>query len=391
MFSESDSYRKGEKMKVCITRDNIISSLGFTTDENIEAVKQGITGLQLYTDYLGIPEPFFASVVDREKLSGKLASVKAVHQKYTRFEQLALLSIAGALGEEWETLSDKRTLFVLSTTKGNVALLEEKEGRSWEADRLYLWKSARLIAAYFGNPNEPVVVSNACISGVLAQIVAKRWLETGEYDRVVVTGADVLSRFVVSGFQSFKALSPELCRPFDADRCGLNLGEGAATLVLERKEDADGKVWLEAGAVTNDANHISGPSRTGEGLFLALQSVMKGVEPAEIGFLNAHGTATRYNDEMEAIAFDRAGLQEVPVYSLKGYFGHTLGASGILETVVAARALCEQFLPVSKGYATCGVTRPLQVVTELRPTDKRQCIKTASGFGGCNAAIRLKW
>ena len=377
-------------MKIGITGDNIISSLGFTTDENVLAVKEGRSGLRYFTDYLDIPEPFMASAIDRMKLEERFAGLGKSGRAYTSFEKMGIVSIAEAVCGKDMDLSDRRTLFVLSTTKGNVALLDPRVNEDFPDDRVYLWKSARIIAEFFGNPNEPLVLSNACISGVVAQIAARRLLQSGMYDRIVVCGVDELSRFVVSGFQSFKALSPERCRPFDAKRCGLNIGEAASTLIFERCPEAKGRVALEAGAITNDANHISGPSRTGEGLFLALQQVMTGTDVSEIGFLNAHGTATLYNDEMESIAFERAGLQQVPLYSLKGYFGHTLGASGVIETVVAVRALQQGFLPQSLGYESCGVTRPVQVVTKFAKREIRQGIKTASGFGGCNAAIRLK-
>lgn len=377
-------------MKVGITADNIISSLGFTTDENISAIREGKSGLRYYDRFLNIPEPFMASVVDKKRLAEELMRMGVPMLNYTPFEKLVIASVAQAVQGKDMNLSDPRTLFILSTTKGNVTLLDPEESGKFPADRIYLWKSAQCIARFFGNPNEPLVVSNACISGVVAQVVAKRLLENGNYDRIIVTGADELSRFVVSGFQSFKALSPEKCRPFDAGRCGLNIGEGAATLVFERVTETEGQVVLEAGAVTNDANHISGPSRTGEGLFLALQKVMQGTDYTEIGFLNAHGTATLYNDEMESIAFHRAGLQEIPVYSLKGYFGHTLGAAGAIETVVTVRALQQGFLPESLGYEECGVSHPLQVVRFVQDRSMHQGIKTASGFGGCNAAIRLK-
>lgn len=377
-------------MKVCIVGDNIVSSLGFTTGENVAAVRRGDSGLRYYADRLEVPEPFVASAVCRERLDEAAERLGVSSEKYTRFERLSIVSVADAVAGKAVDLLSRRTLFVLSTTKGNVELLDEKLKKGFGPERVYLWHTARVIAGFFGNPNEPVVVSNACISGVAALVVAKRWLEIGDYDTVVVVGADVLSKFVISGFQSFKALSPEPCRPFDAARCGLNIGEGAATLVLQREEAPVGRVMVEAGAITNDANHISGPSRTGEGLFRALTAVMQGAETEEIGFLNAHGTATPYNDEMEAIAFERAGLQQVPVYSLKGYFGHTLGAAGVLETIMAAHALKEGFLPVSRGYQQCGVSRPLQMVTEMTECRMRQCIKTVSGFGGCNAAVRLK-
>lgn len=375
-------------MEVYITGDNIISALGFTTEENIAAVKRGESGLRYYEHYLQVQEPFMASLIEEGRLLDRTERLGISRKQYTRFEQIGILSVAfAAAGRD---LSDKRTLFILSTTKGNVELLGEEGKGQNNREQLYLWHSAQEIARFFHNPNEALVVSNACISGVVAQIVAKRCLIAGVYDRVVVVGADVLSEFIVSGFQSFKALSSGLCRPFDIARCGLNLGEGAATLIFERGEKTKGQIILAAEGITNDANHISGPSRTGEGLYLALKKVMEGEECRNIDFLNAHGTATLYNDEMEAIAFERAGLQGVPVYSLKGYFGHTLGAAGVLETVVALCGLREGFLPSCKGFEKIGVSRELQVVTCLEQKKMRQCIKTASGFGGCNAAIRLK-
>ncbi|MDR3194797.1 MAG: hypothetical protein LBT76_05855, partial [Tannerella sp.] len=254
-------------------------------------------------------------------------------------------------------------------------------------EQVYLWRSAELIAGYFGNRNTPLVVSNACISGACALLAARRALQAGRFEYVVVAGADVLSRFIIAGFQSFKALSPERCKPFDAQRAGLNIGETASTLVLTERPEQAGDVVLTAGAVRNDANHISGPSRTGEGAYLALKRVMAGMDSNELAFVNAHGTATLYNDEMEAVAITRAGLQDVPVTSLKGYFGHTLGGAGILESIVSTRALRAGIIPKTAGFDTHGVSKPLRISTSVQPTDRRRCINMLSGFGGCNAAL----
>jgi 3-oxoacyl-[acyl-carrier-protein] synthase len=204
----------------------------------------------------------------------------------------------------------------------------------------------------------------------------------------------MLSRFVVSGFQSFKALSPEPCRPFDADRTGLNLGEAASTVILTRRavnnlEPSD--VLLTDGAIRNDANHISGPSRTGEGCFRALRHILRNIPEErltdEIAFVNAHGTATPYNDEMESIALTRAALDRVPVNSLKGYLGHTLGAAGVLETILAAESLRAGIALPTAGFHTLGVTHPIRVTNATAPITARRCIKMLSGFGGCNAAL----
>lgn len=377
--------------------DHIVSGLGFTAEENYRNVKQGVCGLKFFADRCDIPEPFMASEIDDERLEeafGELVAgasivgdIAAVN--YTKLEKASIVSVAGALKNTAVDPADDRVLFILSTTKGNVFLLDENERAGYERDQIYLWRSAELIAAFFGNPNRPMVISNACISGASAMLAAQRALRSGRYDYAIVTGADVLSKFIVTGFQSFKALSQEVCKPFDANRSGLNIGEAAATVIMaerSEKELKSGDMVLSAGAVRNDANHISGPSRVGEGSFLALQQVLCGIDPDEIAFVNAHGTATPYNDEMESVALTRAGLQHVPVNSLKGYFGHTLGAAGVLESIVSTRALRDHMILKTYGFETAGVTHPIDIVKETQATTKRRFIKMLSGFGGCNVA-----
>ena len=375
------------------TGDNIISALGFTAEENYRQVKQGISGLKRFAGRYGLPESFMASEIDDARLHGAFECLSAAHGRqpaYTKLEQAAIVSVAGALKGSGIDPSDRRTLFVLSTTKGNIFLLDDIRRTGGEQDQLYLWRSAELIARFFGNANRPLVVSNACISGASAMIAAQRALRSGRYAHVVVTGADVLSEFIVTGFQSFKALSQDVCKPFDANRAGLNLGEAAATVIMtERPDEAVGRgeVAFTTGAVRNDANHISGPSRTGEGAYRALRRVMEGTTPEEIAFVCAHGTATPYNDDMEAAALTRAGLQQTPVNSLKGYYGHTLGAAGVMESILSVRALKEGLALKTCGLENPGVAYPLNPVTANAATTGRRCIKMLSGFGGCNAAV----
>jgi 3-oxoacyl-[acyl-carrier-protein] synthase-1 len=200
---------------------------------------------------------------------------------------------------------------------------------------------------------------------------------------------------VVSGFQSLQAFSPERCRPFDADRKGINLGECAAAVVLTSRPEElniEPRLRISGGGLSNDANHISGPSRTGEELAFAINQAMEeaALTSADIGFISAHGTATLYNDEMEAKAFTLAGMQQIPLNSLKGYFGHTLGAAGVLETALSAQSLLQDELITSAGFQTLGVTHPVNVIRSLESRSLECCLKTASGFGGCNAAIILQ-
>jgi 3-oxoacyl-[acyl-carrier-protein] synthase-1 len=358
--------------------DTIISPLGCSTEENYQAVKAGCSALREY-HWLDLPEPFVASLMEGERWKG--------NDVLTRFETLVIGAINQILPQIDFDISSPRVIIILSTTKGNVDLLEGREGTPGDSSP-YPGETARKIAAHFGNPNRPIVVSNACISGLCAQIAAVRALESGRYDYAVVVGADVQSRFIISGFQSFKALSPEPCKPFDAHRLGLNLGEAAAAIVYQRVEKAQSGQWIAGtGAICNDANHISGPSRTGEGSYRALKTVLEDADVDDIAFVNVHGTATLYNDEMESIAIERAGLIDTPVNSLKGYYGHTMGAAGVMEVILSMRAVEDHTILGTKGFDSLGVSKNVKVSSEHRSTDKNSFIKLLSGFGGCNAAM----
>ena len=217
------------------------------------------------------------------------------------------------------------------------------------------------------------------------------------YDYAIVAGCDVQSRFIVAGFQSFMAMSPEPCRPFDEDRCGLNLGEAAATIIFKRCSDDEdvSRQWVALpGFMRNDAYHISTPSRTAEGSYLALTAAMGHV--ASPLCISAHGTATLYNDEMESSAIYRASMGEVPVTALKGYFGHTMGAAGILESILMMHALQEGWIPATLGFNALGTSRPIHVINRHQPLSSQQklhpsFIKMMSGFGGCNTAMGFEY
>jgi 3-oxoacyl-[acyl-carrier-protein] synthase-1 len=228
----------------------------------------------------------------------------------------------------------------------------------------------------------------------MALLVARRMIGSGEVDHAVVAGVDVLSKFVVSGFQILHAMSPEPCRPFDTARKGINLGEAAAAVVLSSNPSALGAargIRVAGGGLSNDANHISGPSRTGAELAFAIRQALEeaNIHRSDVDFISAHGTGTIYNDEMEAKAFALAELADRPVHSLKGFYGHTLGAAGIVEVVLSAEGLRRNQLVPSRGYEQSGVSIPLNVITQATNQSLNICLKTASGFGGCNAAIIL--
>ncbi|MBN2633921.1 MAG: hypothetical protein JXR66_10215, partial [Bacteroidales bacterium] len=348
---------------------------------------QGKTGIRLHEDTAISPEPFYASLADSILLDDKFSAL-ASPRLYSRLEKMAVLSINDVLEKTGFEIHNERTLFILSTTKGNIDLLRSDHGGTPQLKDVYLWHTARKIQRYFGFANEPLVVSDACISGIQAIITGSRLIRGGFFDHVIINGTDIITEFVYSGFNSFKSLSTGPCRPFDKSRDGLSLGEGSGTLILSARPFSTEKKPVKAGHgfSSNDANHISGPSRTGEGLYLAISKLLE-KEPEDIAFISAHGTATPYNDEMESIAITRAGLQEIPVNSLKGYWGHTLGAAGILESVMSIWSLINGVVPSTMGFTEMGVSHPLNITRSAIKVNTGKCLKIASGFGGCNAVI----
>jgi 3-oxoacyl-[acyl-carrier-protein] synthase-1 len=384
--------------------DNIITPLGLTTGDNLEAILEGRSELRLHEGAFGLPEPFCGSLLDRDAVEEAFREEISLHnadksrtgssvpdEELTFMERLAILSASKAIREGGIDPTRDDVLFILSTTKGNVDLLAENP----DDDRAYLAGSAQKIAEWFGNPNPPTVVSNACISGVCAQIAAVRALLGGRCRTAVVIGCDVLSKFIISGFQSFKALSPEPCKPYDKNRLGLNLGEGAATLILRSFQDAElsdaSSHWhYISSSIHNDANHISGPSRTGEGSYRVLRDILEDLSPEELSFVNAHGTATAYNDEMESIALHRAGLDNVPVNGLKGFYGHTLGAAGVIETILSMAAADKGIILPTRGFCETGTSYALNLSSDTRKSDRKAFIKILSGFGGSNAGIAYR-
>jgi 3-oxoacyl-[acyl-carrier-protein] synthase-1 len=375
-----------------IAADTIISPLGYSSKDNLDNILMGKTGIDQINDGKISSEPFYAA-----RLKDDLPSNKEM----TKLERITIHAVEDVVTKT--SVPADRTAFILSTTKGNIAFLEEGEP---DHPRIHLPALAQFIGSRFGF-RRSLVVSNACISGVMALLVGKRMIDSGEVDHVVVAGVDVLSRFVVSGFQILQAMSPEPCRPFDSARKGINLGEAAAAIVLTNNPSEinmdrvnarldplnpiDKGIRIAGGGLSNDANHISGPSRTGAELAFAIRQAMEeaDIRESDIDFVSAHGTATIYNDEMEAKAFALAGLLGKPVHSLKGYYGHTLGAAGVLEVALVAESLRRNQLVPSHGFENGGVSQPLNVVTQAVSQSLDTCLKTASGFGGCNAAIIL--
>jgi 3-oxoacyl-[acyl-carrier-protein] synthase-1 len=370
--------------EVYITATNCITPLGFDVESNIDALVNGKTGIQQHEDSSLMPVPFYASIINNEKLNSAFEKISA-DKKYSRLEKMMILALEPIIKNSGVELNSK-TAFILSTTKGNVTALKEDSETSFQ--NAHLDVLAQNVADFFGFKTQPIVVSNACVSGILAVSVAKRLIQSELYDTIFVVAGDEVSEFVLSGFNAFQAMSDAPCKPYSKNRTGVSLGEATAAVLLSA-EAKNAKIKVLGDSSINDANHISGPSRTGEGLFRSIQNAIKEaqIDPEKLDYISAHGTATPFNDEMEAIALNRLGLQNVPVNSLKGFYGHTLGASGLLETVIAIESANQNILFESKGYDELGVSESINIIAKNEKANIDYFLKTASGFGGCNTAV----
>ncbi len=368
--------------------DNIISPLGFNSKHNWEALLLNKSGIELQNKESISLKNFYSALFNDfqlETVSEKIENPDI----YTKLEKLFIYSILDASSKCNIDPKSSKTLFLFSSTKGNIDLLESNKNSKLFPEKIKLSVMAKAVTTYFKNQNEPIVVSNACISGVLSIIIASSYIKAGIYDHVIVTGGDIISEFTISGFQSLYALSKGFCKPFDQERDGINLGEAAATIILSSDKIDNKNIEINGGATSNDANHISGPSKTGDGLSLSIKKSLKysNFLNSEIDYISGHGTATIYNDEMEAKALHLSNLETTPINSLKGYFGHTLGAAGILETIVSMHSIKNQMLILTKGYRDHGVSLPLNIIKQNKIAKVNNCLKTASGFGGCNASL----
>ena len=315
--------------------------------------------------------------------------------------RLATEALSQAREEAHEILKSipaARLGLVLSTTKANLEALErladhrpcsDAARRHLQADLL-----AADLAAEHGARGPVQCVSLACISGLVALQQGAKLIQRGAADAVLVVGVDHLSAFVVAGFSSLKALDPIGCRPFDRDRRGLSPGEAGAAIVLVRADrTARPAITLRGWGTSNDANHMTGPSRDGSGLALAIRAALtsSGLQPSDIDYIHAHGTGTPYNDAMESQAMRAVFGESSPPFSgSKGMLGHTLGAAGVVETMLCVLAMQEKLLPGTPRLGTAAEGTPASLVPSPRPASRLgHILKLNTGFGGLNGALLL--
>lgn len=330
-----------------------------------------------------------------------------------RAKRMAVAAARAAFADAGHPASGERLGVTCGTTLGGIdgwldALRSRPGGRPGPGEsapaveqRWSYASPARAVAAALAAEGPVEVASVACASSNVALGRALDLIRRGRCDAVVAGGVDALNDFVLGGFTALKALDPDPCRPFDRARRGLNLGEGACFLVVEaephaRRRGAPIRAFLDGWGVAGDAVHMTGPDREGGGAARAMRAALAdaGLAAGEVGFVSAHGTATVFNDLMEARALEHVlgeAARRVPVNSIKGALGHTLGAAAALEALMCVRVLETGVAPPTAGCVDVDPAIALDVIcARARELRLEAVLSTSSGFGGVNAAIVLR-
>jgi 3-oxoacyl-(acyl-carrier-protein) synthase len=345
-------------------------------------------------------QPVVAGFVPDE-IVAQLRAADAAHadSRAYLFAVAALKEAAKNAEKILDSVPTARRGFVLSTTKANIEALDQlvRQQPVSAVTQRHIQPAflAADLAEAFDCRGPVQCVSAACISGLSALQQGAALIRRGLADVVFVAGVDLISQFVLSGFNSLKSLDPEGCRPFDKSRIGLSLGEGAAAIVLAKRELLSAPAILLSGCGTsNDANHLTGPSRDGSGLALAIHRALAKAQiaPDKIDYVHAHGTGTPYNDAMESLALRSVFGDHIPPFSSsKGIFGHTLGTAGVLETALCVAALQNNLLPGTPRLRERDPAAPDSLLAEPRAAMRlNHILKINCGFGGTNAALVLE-
>lgn len=384
--------------KVVITGMGVVSALGIGAEANLSALLRGESGVRavryLPTEHREFPVGEVP--MSGEELRQRLSLPPGI---YSRTHLLGVLALREAL-EQSKLLQQNALALISGTTVGGMDVTEHYFPAPQPAGRDIhdCGASTNEIADYFGCFEYTMTTSTACSSAMNALIMGKLLIESGERDIVVAGGSEALSLFHLNGFKSLMILDRERCRPFDQTRAGLNLGEGAAYLVLESETSAlqrGAEILgvLSGGGNACDAHHQTASSEDGEGAYLAMTQAVSdaGASPSDIGYVNAHGTGTPNNDASESAALRRVfGEKLPPVSSTKSYTGHTTSASGSIEAVFCLLAMREGFLPYQSEYQNFDEQCIIPVFGEECPrVSLRHVMCNAFGFGGNDSSIIL--
>ena len=390
--------------RVVVTGMGIVSAAGWTLDDTWAAIVEGRSGLRTLSLFesqrcgkLPVGEvtgdPGARSGLANGSRSDHLA-VWAARQAYDD----AGLAAAACAPERGAVVLGALTGGMMFTEEFLTALHRGQPTDSRHLDDRACCNSADRVAERFGLSGFRTTISNACASGGAALGLGCDLIEAGEADVVLAGGVDSLNRVVLNGFNSLMLVSPEGCRPFDAERKGMSVGEGAGVLVLEseahaRARGARVRAWLAGRGNTCDAHHVSAPQPEGRGLCEAMRLALAdaALPPSAVDYINAHGTGTADNDPVEARAICTLFGDSPPaVSSTKRFFGHTLAAAGAIEAIVSVLALEHQAIPPNLGLRTVDPKVALTPVAEYRAAELDVVMSTSLGFGGNNSVVLFR-
>lgn len=391
--------------KIAITGMGIVSALGQTVEATKNALTQSKSGISALQNIESIHKGVLQ--VGEINLTNKaLTELLKLHDNnFTRTALLGALAATEAFkNADLASENKKRIGLISATTVGGMDRTERyfKTFESQPEKQKYISShhagdSTHKIAEALEIKGFTTTISTACSSSANAIMLGARMLVAGKVDQVLVGGTDALSKFTINGFNSLLLLSDSYCKPFDAARDGLNLGEASAYLVLERAEDVKDKpilAYLSGFANANDAHHQTASSENGEGAFLAMQKALQkaGLQPSQIDYINAHGTATPNNDLSESVALQRIFGDAVPDFSsTKPFTGHTLAAAGAVEAVFSVLALQENLVFPNLHFETKMPETQLTPVTKLKKKELNHVLSNSFGFGGnCSTLLFSK-
>jgi 3-oxoacyl-[acyl-carrier-protein] synthase-1 len=390
--------------RVFVTGLGIISAIGNGTEETLKSLyglKSGIGRLSLFPSaHSDIP---VAEVKYSDKELEKIAGIENNGKVYTRNALLSLIASKQAIADSgWKNAEEKRTGAVFATTVGGMdynekyykSLLSENKYKDY-IELFDSSDSSEKVAAFHGIHRNITTISTACSSSANAILVGSRLIRNRQLDRVLAGGTDALTKFTLNGFFALEILSPSGCKPFDRNRNGLTIGEGAAFLVLESEETADPrKIICEVTgfANVNEAYHATASTAEGTGAAMAMRSALEaaGLKPGDISYINAHGTGTEINDLSEGVAIDRIFTGNIPpVSSTKAFTGHTLGAAGAVEAVFSALAIQHRHTLPGLNFTERMPELTFEPVTKPRQHKIIHVMSNSFGFGGSNTTLIL--
>ncbi len=371
-------------VKAVVVACNIVTAYGWGVDDCWQGLLSGKTAINRFDRFSAKSfQTRNAAVIPNLKIDSK--------------ESLVMQMLIPLLRQASTAIPDDAFL-ILATTTGEIDTLEryvlDSSGDPGDSRLDYLLKKVKTLS---GVNDRGIIISAACASSSAAVAQAASMIHSGEHDCVLVIACDCVSEFVMAGFSSLMALDKDMAHPFDANRKGLSLGEAAGFILLMNKTRAIRENRpiigeIAAWGLTNDANHMTGPSRDGKGLALAIQKALRlaDVSASNVGCISAHGTGTLYNDSMEMKAFKTVfGTRALPTYSIKGGTGHTMGAAGLVEIVVALQSLKKGIVPPTVNVRDVDDEAQGWVSSESSVFDGAVTITTNSGFGGINAALMV--